>query len=156
VARVRLHKSWEQGPFVNYGNGVGDRTDYHFLWAGYQAGKVMTPVVKAGPLSGQFELGANIMPLWTAFTPAAHSKSYSCGASVTCHEKFGGGNYYGVSLTPVIFRWNFLTRSSRVQPWFQAAGGLAPRAPPACGTSRRRAEWVCITSRGRAGRSISA
>jgi hypothetical protein len=36
----------------------------------------------------------------------------------------GGGTYTGVSLTPVIFRWNFLTQSRRVQPWFQGAGGL--------------------------------
>ncbi len=36
----------------------------------------------------------------------------------------GGGTYTGVSLTPVIFRWNFLTTSRRIQPWFQAAGGL--------------------------------
>jgi hypothetical protein len=36
----------------------------------------------------------------------------------------GGGTYTGVSLTPVIFRWDFLTRSRRFQPWFQGAGGL--------------------------------
>jgi hypothetical protein len=34
----------------------------------------------------------------------------------------------------VIFRWNFLTTSRRVQPWFQAAGGLiytTHKFPPA-------------------------
>jgi lipid A 3-O-deacylase len=36
----------------------------------------------------------------------------------------GGGAFRGVSLTPVILRWNFLTHRRRVQPWFQAAGGL--------------------------------
>jgi hypothetical protein len=36
----------------------------------------------------------------------------------------GGGTFYGVSLTPVILRWNFLTRNRRIQPWFQGAGGL--------------------------------
>ena len=36
----------------------------------------------------------------------------------------GGGTFTGVSLTPVIFRWNFLTHSRRIQPWFQGAGGL--------------------------------
>jgi hypothetical protein len=36
----------------------------------------------------------------------------------------GGGTFRGVSLTPVIFRWNFLTHSRRFQPWFQGAGGL--------------------------------
>lgn len=123
VEQVRLHRSWEHGPFVNWGSGVGDRTDYKFLSGGYQLGKPLTPVIKAGPLSGQFELAGNIMPLWQAYTPAAHTKLYSCAAG-TCAEQIGGGNYYGFSVTPVIFRWNFLTHSSRIQPWFQAAGGL--------------------------------
>jgi hypothetical protein len=36
----------------------------------------------------------------------------------------GGGTFRGVSLTPVILRWNYLTKSRRIQPWFQGAGGL--------------------------------
>ena len=35
----------------------------------------------------------------------------------------GGGTFTGVSLTPVIFRWDFKPRR-RFAPWFQAAGGL--------------------------------
>jgi len=128
VAQVRNARSWEYGPFVNYGNGVGDRSDYKFLWAGFQLAKPLSPVVHAGILSGQFEFGGNIMPLWQAYTPAPHSATYLCvepgGTSVSCLLPVAGGTYTGVSLTPVIFRWNFLTSSRRVQPWFQAAGGL--------------------------------
>jgi hypothetical protein len=127
VAEVRDAKSWEYGPFVNYGNGVGDRSDYHFLWAGFQAGKPLTPVLHAGILTGQFEFGANLMPLWQAYTPAPHDAEYTCdegGQAVPCMLLVGGGTFRGVSLTPVIFRWNFLTRSRRIQPWFQGAGGL--------------------------------
>ena len=40
------------------------------------------------------------------------------------HLAIGGGTYRGVSLTPVIFRWNFPTHSERFKPWFQGAGGL--------------------------------
>jgi hypothetical protein len=29
-----------------------------------------------------------------------------------------------VSITPVILRWNFLSRNKHFQPWFQGAGGL--------------------------------
>jgi hypothetical protein len=36
----------------------------------------------------------------------------------------GGGTYRGVSITPVIMRWNFLNQSRRFQPWIQGAGGL--------------------------------
>ena len=128
VAQVRNARSWEYGPFVNYGNGVGDRSQYKFFWAGFQLAKPLSPVVHAGIFSGQFEFGGNIMPLWQAYTPAPHTATYSCvepgGGSVSCVLPVGGGTYRGVSLTPVIFRWNFLTQSRRVQPWFQGAGGL--------------------------------
>jgi lipid A 3-O-deacylase len=127
VAEVRDAKSWEFGPFVNYGNGFGNRDDYRFLWAGVQGGKALTPVVHAGIFSGQFEFGSNIMPLWQAYTPPPHLQESPCvvdGQDTDCLLAFGGGTFRGVSITPVIFRWNFLTRSRRFQPWFQAAGGV--------------------------------
>lgn len=127
VAEVRQAKSWEFGPFGNFGFGVGDRSDYKFLSGGFQVGKTLTPVLHAGKLSGQFELSGNIMPLWQAYTPAAHTQEYTCnenGQLVACNLLVGGGTFRGVSITPVIFRWNFLTKSRRIQPWFQGAGGL--------------------------------
>ena len=128
VAYARENKSWEHGPFVNGGFGVGERSQYKFLSAGYQLGKPLTPVFHAGVFSGQFELAGNIMPLWQAYTPAPHTQDYICtdskGNPFTCALQVGGGTFRGVSLTPVIMRWNFLTRSRRIQPWAQAAGGL--------------------------------
>jgi lipid A 3-O-deacylase len=128
VADVRNNRSWEYGPFANWGTGVGDRSDYKFFWAGFQLGKVLSPVVHAGIFSGQFEVGGEIMPLWQAYTPPPHEQTYECetmtGQFITCDLPFGGGTFHGVSIMPVIFRWNFLTRSRRIQPWFQAAGGL--------------------------------
>ena len=130
VAQVRNARSWEYGPFVNYGNGVGgdERSQYKFLSAGFQLAKPISPVLHAGILSGQFEFGSNIMPLWQAYTPAPTHATYLCvepgGSTVSCVLPVGGGTYRGVSLTPVIFRWNFLTQSRHIQPWFQGAGGL--------------------------------
>lgn len=124
VAQVRDNKSWEYGPFVNGGMGVGNRSDFKFLWAGFQLGKPLTPVLHAGIFTGQFELGGNVMPLWQAYTPAPHKENYICAGGVPCSLEVGGGTFYGVSLTPVIFRWNFLTKSRRFQTWFQGAGGL--------------------------------
>ena len=128
VAQVRAARSWEYGPFVNWGTGVGNRSDYKFLWGGFELGKVLTPVVHVGIFSGQLEYAGNIMPLWQAYTPAPHEQQVTCvtkgGEFVSCTLPFGGGTFYGVSLTPVIFRWNFAASSRRVQPWFQAAGGL--------------------------------
>ena len=128
VAEVRQERSWEYGPFINWGTGVGNRSDYKFLWGGFELGKVLTPVKHAGIFSGQFELAGNIMPLWQAYTPAPHSEEVTClpasGPPTMCLYPFGGGTFHGVSLTPVILRWNFATSSHRIQPWFQAAGGL--------------------------------
>lgn len=128
VAQVRNDRSWEYGPFVNYGNGIGNRSSYKFLWAGFQFGKPLTPVLHAGILTGQFELGGNIIPFWQAYTPAPGYENYNCkypdGTKYSCSLPTGGGTFRGVSITPVIFRWNFLTHSRRFQPWVQAAGGL--------------------------------
>ncbi len=124
AVHARNAHSWEYGPFVSYGFGIGDRSSFKFLWGGFQAGKSMFPAVHAGPLSGQFEYSANIMPLWQAYTPAPHDQTFTYPGLPSQVAPVGGGTYRGVSLTPVILRWNFLTQSRRVQPWFQGAGGL--------------------------------
>jgi len=128
VARVRSNRSWEYGPFLNWGSGIGDRSNYKFFWGGFELGKVLTPVVHAGILSGQFQLAGNIMPLWQAYTPPPHLEEYQCettnGQTIGCLLPFGGGTFRGVSITPVIFRWNFVSHSRRIQPWFQGAGGV--------------------------------
>jgi hypothetical protein len=125
AAEVRVAKSWAFGPFINYGNGVGSRSSFRFLSVGVQGGKALTPVLHAGIFSGQFELGSNIMPLWLAFTPPAGQQTYLVGGgSGYSVGPFGGGTFYGASITPVIFRWNFITKSRRFEPWFQAAGGV--------------------------------
>jgi hypothetical protein len=64
------------------------------------------------------------MPLWLGFTPAPHEQSFYEAPGEYFEGPDGGGTYVGVSITPVIFRWDFATKSKRIQPWFQAAGGL--------------------------------
>jgi lipid A 3-O-deacylase len=123
VAEAREGRSWEYGPLVNWGTGVGERSDFKFFFAGAELGKVLTPVVHAGIFSGQFQFAGNIIPFWQSYTPAPHVQTFLYGEQVYT-APVGGGTYTGVSITPVIFRWNFLTRSRRIQPWLQAAGGL--------------------------------
>ena len=123
VAEASKAKSWEIGPFLNWGSGVGDRLDFKFVSLGAELGKNVTPVLHAGILTGQFQLAGNIMPLWLAFTPAPHEQNFQYPGGYFAGPD-GGGTYQGVSLTPVIFRWNFVTRSRHFQPWFQGAGGV--------------------------------
>jgi lipid A 3-O-deacylase len=126
-AQIRIHQNWEYGPFLDWGTGVGNRSDFKFFWGGFDLLKPLSPVVHAGIFSGQFEYGGNIQPLWQAYTPPPHVQTfyYPCdGGTCSYAAPEGGGTFRGVSIMPVIFRWNFVTPSHRVQPWFQAAGGL--------------------------------
>lgn len=131
---------WEFGPFANWGFGIGNRSSYKFFWAGAQYGRTVFKPVRAGIFSGQFELGGNVMPLWQAYTPAPHTETFhisgpGCPAGgCSSVAPVGGGTFRGVSVTPVILRWNFLDRSDRFKPWFQGAGGLiytTHKFPPA-------------------------
>jgi lipid A 3-O-deacylase len=117
---------WEYGPFVNWGIGTGNRSDYKFLSAGLHAGKVLTGPLGKGMLRGQFELAAEFMPLWQAYTPKyLRANCYQQpGGPLSCSNLFPtGGTYTGISITPAILRWN-LVSGHRFVPWIQGAGGL--------------------------------
>ena len=135
VAQVRDHQSWEYGPFVNGGVGLGNRDNYGFFSVGFQAGKVLTPVIHAGILTGQFELGANIMPLWHAYTPPPTADAtflYPC-ATGTCYfvGPEGGGTFTGASLTPVILRKVTIVRDGQpIPPRPPASADAQPAAQP--------------------------
>jgi lipid A 3-O-deacylase len=116
-------RRWELGPLVNVGFGVADRAGYYFFAPGFEVGRNLTPVLHAGPLSGRFEFGGNILPLWQAYTPSPHTQVVPAG-NTQITQNIGGGTFTGVSITPVVFRWNFATASPRFTPWFQAAAGV--------------------------------
>jgi hypothetical protein len=116
-------RRWEMGPFVNLGSGIGDRSDFYFFAPGFQLSRSLFPVVHAGPLSGRFEFGGNIMPLWQAYTPSPYKQVVTSG-NTQITQQIGGGTYTGVSVTPVVFRWNFRPEARRLTPWFQAAAGV--------------------------------
>ena len=69
---------------MNSGSGVGDRSDFKFFWTGFQVGKPVTPVLKAGILSGQFELGGEVIPFFQAYTPAPQHQNGALDG-VPCH-----------------------------------------------------------------------
>ena len=94
-------KPWEFGPFVDGGFGTGNREAYKFFWVGVHAGKVLTGSAGKGLLNGQFELGAEFMPLWQAYTPKyLRANCYEQpGIPLTCSNLFPtGGTYTGLSI----------------------------------------------------------
>ncbi len=119
-------KPWDYGVFVNGGVGTGNRDTYKFVWAGLHGGKVLTDPLGKGILRGQFELDAELIPYWQAFTPKylrANCYEQQAGPFMCSNLFPTGGTYSGVSITPVILRWN-LRSSRRWSPWIQGAGGL--------------------------------
>jgi lipid A 3-O-deacylase len=126
VPSLMQQHPWEYGAFADGGFGTGNRAAYKFFNAGVHAGKVLTNPVGKGWLRGQFEYAGELMPLWQAYTPkfarvncyATPSGFEQCTGSYTT-----GGTYSGVSITPIILRWNLAARG-RWAPWIQGAGGL--------------------------------
>lgn len=118
----------EVGVLVQSGVGLTeDRNDFKFLMAGIHAGKVLTDNFLPGPLHGNFEYAVEVFPFWQSYTPkfkrancttAPNSPDLSCSPLYTV-----GGTYSGVSITPIILRWNF-TGTRRISPWIQGAGGV--------------------------------
>ncbi len=128
---------WNYGVLFNGGVGVGDRSDYRFLSAGVRAGKVLTDPLGPRFVRGQFEYSAELMPWWQGYAPpferynltfATNPGSPSAGSPPTQIPLIEGpyrtgGAYNGVSITPIILRWD-LADGRRVLPFVQGAGGL--------------------------------
>ena len=118
---------WEVGAFFEGGPGLEERTDFSFLLAGVEVGKVLTPELGHGALKGNFEYAVQLIPYWESFTPKfQHLVDCPVGATSAsqCYGPVtGGGTYHGYSITPAVFRWNF-THGRKFMPWVQAAGGL--------------------------------
>ena len=121
----------EFGAFFQGGVGLTENRDsFRFLLAGGHAGKVLTPELGDGLFRGNFEYAVEAIPYWQSFTPKfsrIKCPAVPPGTPVnpnTCSGPYTvGGTYSGVSITPIILRWNF-THGHRLMPWAQAAGGL--------------------------------
>jgi hypothetical protein len=134
VGRVSSQRPWEYGVLAQGGVGLTeDRDSFRFLLAGVHLGKVLTPVSGHRLWSGQFEYAGEFFPYWQSFTPkflrANCASSPGPGLTLVavglyCSGGYTtGGTYTGVSLTPIILRWNF-THGKKIMPYAQAAGGL--------------------------------
>jgi lipid A 3-O-deacylase len=153
---------WNFGVLVQSGVGVTeDRGSFKFLWAGVHAGKVLTRTSGSGPLRGNFEYGVEVFPLFQSYTPTSLRQNCVYIASTvfvgleeaSCSAPYPiGGTFTGVSITPIILRWNF-AGTRRFAPWVQGAGGLlwTNHKYPAYGGPPATAGGVSATSFGENG-----
>ena len=117
---------WEIGPVIQGGVGTGNRDSYNFFSAGAHLGKVLTNPALPSILRGQFELAGEFLPLWQAYTPPPGLVPVTVvidGQKNTVYVPLGGGTFTGISITPVILRWNLISHR-RLTPWVQGAGGV--------------------------------
>ncbi len=118
----------EAGVIVQGGKGVTDqRDDFKFIMAGFHAGKVLTADHGSSGLRGSFEYAAEVFPFWQSYTPTfqrAKCVSTTTPEVISCSPLYTvGGTFSGISITPIILRWNF-AGGRRITPWAQTAGGL--------------------------------
>jgi lipid A 3-O-deacylase len=130
--RPELHAgALDFGVLTQGGLGLTDnRGGFRFFMAGVHVGKVLTGDFAPGVLRGNFEYAAELFPFWQSYTPITRRQNCVTVTSpagvqqASCSAPFSiGGTYTGVSVTPVIFRWNFV-HPQRWAPWIQGAGGV--------------------------------
>jgi hypothetical protein len=124
-------RPFEFGVHAQGGVGVTeDRGSFRFFMVGVHAGKVLTATEGKGILRGNFEYGMELFPLWQSYTPTSQRQNcvYVTGTfgleESQCSAPFTiGGTFTGISITPIVLRWNF-AGTGRFAPWMQGAGGL--------------------------------
>jgi len=109
VSQVYYHEwSWESGVYAGGGTGLGSSHTTQFFVVGLHVGKVLTRDHFPGIIHGNFEFGGEFIPVYELFT---------------INQQNAPQNVYGVSVKPVILRWN-LVSWDRFVPFFQLAGGF--------------------------------
>jgi lipid A 3-O-deacylase len=124
---------WQVGAFAVGGfppdyevrGGLRYHEELNFYSAGLEAGRMLTASHGGGVLHGRGEAVVEVIPFWLAYHPKQEDLIYS-----TLDTSLGAGIFpsysvHGISITPLLFRWNFMRReSSRFVPWVQLGSGL--------------------------------
>ena len=122
--------AWDFGIVTSGGMGLGYATGTHFVDAGGRVGFILTGDHGTGWRRGNFEWAAEMLPLYTVFTPRRA--------------------VYGGSFKPAVWRWNF-TRGQTIAPYVSIAGGIlftTRNIPPG------KTSWVNFTPQAALGANI--
>ena len=118
---------WNWGVFFDGGFSAGVSPSSSYLSIGARGGKVLSDPFGPGFLRGQFEYSAEVMPWWQGRTATFQRYNLDRDQQSRTRRSTGpyktGGAYNGISLTPIVLRWD-LTGTRRIMPFVQGAGGL--------------------------------
>jgi lipid A 3-O-deacylase len=121
------NRRWNWGAFFDGGFSARVTPSSTYLSAGARAGKVISPPWGPGLLRGQFEYSAEIMPWWQGHTATFERSNLTATSDPDIAAASGpyktGGAYNGISVTPVVLRWD-LRGGRRIMPFVQGAGGM--------------------------------
>jgi lipid A 3-O-deacylase len=131
---------WESGFFAGGGEGLGSSDYTQFFYTGVRAGTVLTNDHLGSVLRGNFEFAGEFMPVYEVLgrDPVTYAND----------------NIYGVSIKPVILRWNF-TGAKRFAPYITLEGGMlfsTKDVPP--DTDGHHTSWFNFTPQGALGVNI--
>jgi hypothetical protein len=124
---------WQAGAFVagGYwpfnritGRGIVTHAELHFYNAGIFAGRFITRHHGKGSFKRRVEALVEFMPFWLARYPSQQLTVMNRG-DLPVKFQYGPYSVYGVTVTPLLFRWNYYHGiRPRYVPWFQIGGGL--------------------------------
>lgn len=130
---LESHRTWQFGGFVMGGFPPYYQVhalDYHyneeldFYSAAFEGGRMLSAVHGRGVLKGQGEAMVEVLPFWLAHHPSQVDLLHDASGQIV-GSLFPAFSYHGVSVTPLLFRWNFMkSESSRRVPFFQLGSGL--------------------------------
>ena len=110
---------------------------------------MLTAVHGPSFLSGRGEIALEVLPFWLAHVPKQQTTIYFTQSSSSASSVIGPVSTYGVSVTPLLFRWNFMRqKSSRYVPWMQLGSGLlwtAKDFPASSGTPESNTSNINFT-----------
>jgi lipid A 3-O-deacylase len=128
VRETMSRNPWNWGVFFNGGTSAGVTPSSTYLSIGARAGKVLTDPFGPGFLRGQFEYNAELMPWWQGRTATFERFNLTATNDPNVAAAAGpyktGGAYNGISITPIVLRWDLATGTRRIMPFVQGAGGL--------------------------------
>jgi lipid A 3-O-deacylase len=128
VQETMSRHPWNWGAFFAGGFSAGVSPSSTYLNAGVRGGKVLSDPFGPGILRGQFEFSGEIMPWWQGRTAQFQRYNLTAAGSPDFADITGpyttGGAYNGISLTPIILRWDLALRTRGIMPFVQGAGGL--------------------------------
>ena len=124
---------WQYGGVFTSGFAVNHSVHgglhYHesldFYSGGFEGGRMVTAIHGPGRIGGRGEMIVEVLPFWYSRIPKQTVTVYTPAGNDQGQDVIGPYGWHGVTVTPLLFRWNLTRlRSRRLMPYGQLGSGL--------------------------------